>query len=111
MSVKRQLSIYNGNIEEIRDGDSGHHRYKTRNVAINANALDEDSIIFDTDSGDKTYTLEASPETGRRRRIKNNGSSQLSIDGNGNNVNGFSILVLKNKKSTVEIEFDGAEWG
>lgn len=112
MTVKRQLSWYGNDkkIKELQAGDTPYYRFNIRKVATNANALDEDVIIINTDSGDKIYTLGASPDTGRRRRVINGGSNKLTIAGNGNNVLGFTDFVLKHKKSTVEIDYDGTEW-
>jgi len=111
MTVKRAICEYNGTIQEQNNGDTNYLRYSVRNVSTNANALIEDSINIDTAAGDRSYTLEASPDTGRRRRIcKPVRANRLTINGNGKSVLGYASLVLRRKNSCIEIEYNGTEW-
>jgi len=60
-----------------------------------------------------TFTLPAAPATGQAYKIKDNGNgltNNITIDGNGNNIDGASTATINTNYGAFEIVFDGTEW-
>lgn len=68
----------------------------------------------DTGSGAFTVTLPASPTTNAKLTYKDVGgaasSNALTIDGNGNNVEGSASVDLTTNNGSITLIFDGSEW-
>jgi len=86
-----------------------------RIITANASAQVTDEIIIGAASGDITYELEASPNEGDWFTIKSHMANpdKLTIDGNGNNIDGVSSTDLNSGESTT-VRYVGApinQWG
>jgi hypothetical protein len=84
-------------------------------ISSNTTAVDNDTyFICDLSGGSFTLTLPASPVTGKVYKIKDNGSAtggkRLTIDGNGNNIDGNATIQIKSKYTYYPLYFDGTEW-
>jgi len=82
-------------------------------AATNITVVNADGIMADTTAGAFTVTLPIAPNVGDRIGVKDAGSSfgtnNLTIDGNGNNVDGATTLVLSSNVSLI-IQYNGVEW-
>jgi hypothetical protein len=62
-----------------------------------------------------TVTLPASPATGQVYYVKDrdglaSGATRITIDGNGNNIDGNSLIEIKNAYGSFTIMYNGTEW-
>jgi len=77
-------------------------------------ALDEQELFADTSAGTITIDLEASPSLGYRVRIIDHdgswGTNNVTVNGNGNNINGAATLTLNVNDAWVELVYNGTEW-
>jgi len=80
------------------------------NTTANFTMGDEDGVLVNTDSGNKTVWLTSSPEIGQRYIVGNRGSNQLVINGSGRKINGDATLTILYKNSTAQLIFNGIEW-
>jgi hypothetical protein len=84
------------------------------NSAGTYTSFDEQEIFTDTSSGAVTIDLPAAPTLGHRLRfIDHDGSwntTNATVNGNGNNINGSATLVLDIADAWVEVVFNGVEW-
>jgi hypothetical protein len=84
------------------------------NSAGTYTSFDEQEIFADTSSGVVTIDLPAAPTLGHRLRfIDHDGSwntTNATVNGNGNNINGSATLVLNVADAWVEVVFNGVEW-
>jgi len=82
-------------------------------AATNITVVNADGIMADTTAGAFTVTLPIAPNVGDRIGVKDAGSSfgtnNLTIAGNGNNVDGATTLVLSSDVSLI-IQYNGVEW-
>lgn len=70
----------------------------------------DDNIVADTSGGAFTITLPASPETGRIYTILlETAGSTLTVDGNGNNINGSATLTMSSV-SSAQLVFNSTQW-
>ena len=71
-------------------------------------------IFADTSANTITITLQAEPNVGDKVTIHDNTGSfstnNLTVDGNGKNINGNANLVLSTNDSTTRLIFNGTEW-
>ena len=71
-------------------------------------------IFADTSANIITITLQAEPNIGDKVTIHDNTGSfstnNLTVDGNGKNINGNANLVLSTNDSTTRLIFNGTEW-
>ncbi len=80
------------------------------NTTANFTMGDEDGVLVNTDSGNKTVWLTSSPETGQKYIVGNRGSNQLVINGSGRKINGDTTLTILYENSTAQLIFNGIEW-
>lgn len=71
-----------------------------------------DSVQADATSAALTVYLPEQPVGSRRRRVIKTDSSAnvVTVDGNGNNINGGTTYVLSAQYEFVEVEPTGTEW-
>ena len=71
-------------------------------------------IFADTSANVITVTLQAEPTIGNKITIHDNTGSfstnNLTVDGNGKNINGNANLVLNEDNSTTRLIYNGTEW-
>lgn len=68
-------------------------------------------VLADTSSGNITVTLPASPATGDTYCIKKFvAANTLTIDGNGNTIDGAATLSLTVRYQSYTLTFTGTEW-
>jgi len=70
-------------------------------------------VVGNTSGGAFTINLPAAPATGRAYKIKDSGdalSNNLTISGNGNNIDGAATAVINTDYGALELVFDGSEW-
>lgn len=82
--------------------------------AANHNVLPNTVVKFQTLAAPATATLPAAPGAGQICYIKaapNSTAFPVTIDGNGNNIDGAPSFVLDADRVSVILIFDGTEWG
>ncbi len=71
-------------------------------------------VLADTTGGAWTLTLPGSPAAGDAVEVADGygsfGTNSLTIDGNGNNINGSSSVTLSTNGARFTFVYDGAEW-
>jgi hypothetical protein len=71
-------------------------------------------IIVDSSAEPTTIILPPAPQEGNRFVIKdgagNSGSNAITIEGNGNTIDGEPLYVIQNDYGFVGVLFDGFEW-
>lgn len=92
----------------IRKG-AGPVRTSTSTTPYAVVAADE-YIRIDSSAGAKEVDLPASPALGRTICIKRNGANNVTIDGNGKNIDGAATLVLSANYQTACMTYGGTEW-
>lgn len=82
---------------------------KTANYTL---TKEDNVVLFDATSGDLTATLPASPRAGRRYDITkiDTGVNTVTIDGNGNTINGDATRVIQFFATNVTVVYSGSEW-
>jgi hypothetical protein len=61
-------------------------------------------------ASDVDVILPAAPVVGDTIRVKNRGSFEISVSGNGNTVDGELIFDILSNEASVKIFYDGTEW-
>jgi hypothetical protein len=92
--------------------------YGTTNVTTtttNYNVLPSDAVMaVGTLSGSISITLESAPAIGRTVTVKDaNGSASsfnITISGNGHNIDGNTSLVIAQSYGTVQLVYNGSKW-
>ena len=84
-------------------------------ITTNYNPLPTDTVIsVGTISSGITITLQASPSTGKFLYIKDAkglaATYNITVQGNGNNIDGASSYVMSNNFESILLIFDGTEW-
>lgn len=87
----------------------------SQEISSNTTALDSDTyFIADVSGGGFTLTLPATPLDDKVYKIKDNGnakgSKRLTIDGNGNNIDGNATIQISAKYTFYQLYFNGVEW-
>lgn len=114
-TLNRFRASENGNayVDLIGGGSSGPPTTDVNTQAPPYTVQSSDQLVAVSSGG--TITLEASPSTGRTISIKDiNGvaaSSNITIDGNGNNIDGSSTYVISVNYSSITLVFTGSSWG
>ena len=70
-------------------------------------------ILVDSSGGALTVTLPSSPTTNQAYKIKDKGNAltnNITIDGNGNNLDGSSTALINTDYGALELLFDDSEW-
>jgi hypothetical protein len=70
-------------------------------------------VVVDTSVSPQTVTLPASPNEGQAYKIKDNGnalSNQITIAGNGNNIDGASTASINTDFGALEVVYTSGEW-
>ena len=81
---------------------------KTANYPVVAT---DENIICDSSAGAFTITLPASPATGRVYTvIQEVAGFNLTVDGNGNNINGSATIVMNTAYLSYTFLFNGTNW-
>ena len=78
----------------------------TKTAAYNP-AVNRDIILM---NGTYTVTLNGSPSADDIVDVKNIGTGTVTIDGNGNNIDGSATLVLYGLYESVSLVNDGTNW-
>lgn len=71
-------------------------------------------LLIGSNTGAITVLLPSTPSIGRSFEIKDNGNAatnNITIDGNGNNIDGSSTLVISTNYKAVILRFNGTFWG
>lgn len=92
--------------------------YQVNNITGDGAATtiaDNDRYVFvDSSSNTETINLPASPSTGQTHTIRRDGSNNVTVDGNGNNVqegtSSSTSFTLDTDAQRVEFAFDGILW-
>lgn len=71
---------------------------------------DNDQIILCNNTAAITVTLPASPTTGRRYHIKKINTGNVTVAGNGNNIDGSTSQLIRERYDSMLIVFDGSNW-
>jgi len=71
----------------------------------------EDGVFVDTTAGDRTVYLNPAPSSGSEYIVGNRGGKTLTVNGSGRMINGDTTLVLLFNNSTVQLVYNGTEWG
>lgn len=98
----RCLFMWNGLQWEIQETD--YVISKSANYSLQ---LYDRTVIV---TGSTTITLPATAVTGKKYTIKNVGVNTVTIDGNGNNIDGAATYLLSASNQSVELFFDGTNW-
>ena len=70
-------------------------------------------VLVDTTSGPVTVNLPASPATGAAVKIKDKGNgltNNVTISGNGNNIDGSGSATINTDYGALELVYDGTDW-
>jgi hypothetical protein len=70
-------------------------------------------VLVDSSGGTVTVTLPASPTTNSALKIKDKGNAltnNITVDGNGNDIDGSSTALINTDYGAFELLFDGTEW-
>jgi hypothetical protein len=86
-----------------------------RTRAGGATTLTSADFMYLVTAGSVTVTLPTTPVEGQEYVIKDRdgsatGSTPITIDGNGNNIDGNSEIVLKRKYGSFTLVYSGTEW-
>lgn len=83
-----------------------------RTISVNSSQVESDyTVLVDSTSGDRTYTLSASPTTGKILALKKLvAANNMIIDGNGNNIDGAATITEPTQYKCYTIQFDGNDW-
>lgn len=70
------------------------------------------TVLADASGGALTITFPASPATGRVLNVKKIDASANSmiLDGNGNNIEGFTSVLITDGGTNVQMQYDGTQW-
>ena len=82
----------------------------TANTTLNATYF---VVLVDTSGGAITITLPASPATGQAYKIKDTGNgltNNVTISGNGKNIDGSSTASINTDYGALELVYDGTAW-
>ena len=115
-----QFAINSNPVVEIVDNKLATLYGRRKNVSlvdVNYNVSNDDEFIAVdtlTNTSAITVTLPASPSTGDFYIVKDTTGScntyNITIQGNGNNIDGSGSLVLNTNYASVSLIFDGAGW-
>ena len=109
----QSVTLYNHNgyftIDQVGlAGDIVEVAIKTSNYTVTGS---DENIVCDTSGSAFTVELLASPETGRTYTvILETAGNILTIDGNGNNINGSPSITLVSAYDAVELLYNGVNW-
>ena len=70
-------------------------------------------VLVETSGGTVTVTMPSSPVTGQAYKIKDKGdalTNNITIAGNGNNIDGGTNALINTDYGALEIVFDGSDW-
>ena len=71
-------------------------------------------VLYDsTTLGAGTVTLPAAPNTDSRITVKDTGNSSannITVDGNGNDIDGSATTLINSDLAALTFHFDGADW-
>ena len=81
-------------------------------VSANYTSSNGDFVDFTTGLTNKTVNLPPNPSINDIVEVSkaDNGVGELTIDGNGENINGFPTSVIKNQYTVLTFIFVGTEW-
>jgi len=106
-----------GEVQSISASELGEDNniYDITSVSNSTVTLDgsEYVVLIDTSSGAVTVNLEATPTTGTAVKIKDKGNAltnNITIDGNGNTIDGSTQATINTDYGALELVFDGREW-
>lgn len=100
--VKRTMTTEQGRIQQINT------TAKTANYTVLST---DDNVLCDTSAGGFTVTLPATPANGEVHTIILDavGGGNLTVDGNGNNINGVASFIM-NTVSSMQVIYNGTQW-
>lgn len=114
MARRRPLVLVTGGDQELSDGDSVFQPREVTTVSSGTTlAVDtHDIVLVNTGSGGITITLPASPTANTVFTIVNIGSSgnDVTVDPNGNNINGLSANRALQDAMRMTVATDGTDW-
>lgn len=114
LTAGANISITNGAGSITIAAGSGGQVVEVTAVNTTYTALTTDYVIAATTGSPYTISLLASPETGRSYRIKDvsggAASNNLTISGNGANIDGASTYVINQNYGSVDVCFTGTVW-
>ena len=100
--LRNTLSTYEADIANLTPGS-------TVNVGDSTYTISSESVISCTVTC--VLTLPASPVVGQKHTIRHNiPSGNISLLGNGININGSSSISIVTRYLTRTIQYDGTEW-
>lgn len=110
-------------INAIRAKNGGNVSFPTGAILRNVNNLTGDGsattisqgdylVPVDTSSNSETVNLPASPADGEEHVIKRNGTNSVTVDGNGNNIDGATTQTIGSDDGTLTVIFSSSlsEW-
>ena len=72
------------------------------------------AVMANSTGGSFTVTLPAAPAVGQAYKIKDSGldalSNNITIDGNGNNIDGVGTATINTDGGALEVVWDGTQW-
>jgi len=119
-SITDGVLVWNSSDNQVKQVDGSNlgddnNRYDTTGITNSTITLtgSEYVVLIDTNSGGVTVTLPATPDNGTAFKIKDKGnalSNNITIDGNGNTIDGSSNALINTDYGALELVFDGTEW-
>jgi len=91
-----------------------NNKYTITNISSNYTILNTDFVIVvDTSSNTVTVTLPSSPTSGQAYKIKDAGNgytNNITISGNGNNIDNGTTAIINTDYGALELVYDGTQW-
>lgn len=85
-----------------------------KSVITSYTLLPGDDLVIVNNTAPVTMTLPASPEEHKEYKIKdgngNASSFNITIDGNGNLIDGLTTFVMSSDNQSTDLIFDGTKW-
>ena len=98
----------------VEDTSKCDLRFQTFSLVGPTTLTQNEYIIYaDTSSNAVGITLPASPTTGRIYKVKDKGNAStnnITVNGNGNTIDGFVSYIMNVDYSSITLHFDGTEW-
>lgn len=95
-------------------GVSGNYNAYTSYDVATVNLLStSDVVLIQTSGSSVTVNLPATPLNGQTITIKDTGSAltnNITVSGNGNNIDGNATALINTNYGAIEAIFDGTEW-
>lgn len=111
--LHQKINMSSNNIENVNrvDTTEGITNPVSRKTS-NYTATIGETLLCDAAFGGFTITLPSSPTSGGEIDIKktSGGGNTVTIDGNGNNIDGNSQYYLTNENESITVISDGSNW-